>query len=395
MVENKIKSGVAFYEGSSWYHRIKLLSEDGSVKYSKKGGFSTEEEAETSYYECQEEFKRAVRNQMMKNPINTDIGFKDYLIYWFEDVYSERIETTTRMVGSYTLYSLIIPSIEKDIKLKYVTTEYLDELLKKISGICPSAGNKGKEFLNIAMKEAVAEGKIRNNPLINTRSYPRKSPSVIILSKDKIKLLLSASASSEWYLEILLALFCGLRKGEILGLKFEDIDFKNETVCINRQITANPIIPKGGLKTESYGIVEKPPKTENSNRKIRLPSIVLEEILKRKEKLDELKVRGSFEDMGYVSFRDNGLPHTVTSLNTALTKLCKKNGLPHITVHSLRHMYATILLEQGVALPKISALLGHSSVNTTFGYYCDQMDENRKIISFINDKFAVGEACYD
>ena len=245
------------------------------------------------------------------------------------------------------------------------------------------------------MKVAVAEGKIRNNPLINTRSYPRKSPSVIILSKDKIKLLLSASASSEWYLEILLALFCGLRKGEILGLKFEDIDFKNETVCINRQITANPIIPKGGLKTESYGIVEKPPKTENSNRKIRLPGIVLEEILKRKEKLDELKVRGGFEDMGYVSFRDNGLPHTVTSLNTALTKLCKKNGLPHITVHSLRHMYATILLEQGVALPKISALLGHSSVNTTFGYYCDQMDENRKIISFINDKFAVGEACYD
>ncbi len=45
MVENKIKSGVAFYEGSSWYHRVKLLSEDGSVKYSKKGGFSTEEEA--------------------------------------------------------------------------------------------------------------------------------------------------------------------------------------------------------------------------------------------------------------------------------------------------------------------------------------------------------------
>ena len=395
MVENKINTGVAFYEGSSWYHRIKVLTEEGTVKYSKKGGFITEKEAELSYYECQEEFKRAMRNQMMKNPINMDIGFKDYLIYWFEDVYSARIETTTRMIGSYTLYSLIIPSIEKDIKLKYVTTEYLDELLKKVSGICPSAGNKGREFLGIAMKEAVAEGKIKNNPLINTRAYPRKAPSVTILSKDKIKLLLSASASSEWYLEILLALFCGFRKGEVLGLKFEDIDFEHETVCINRQITANPIIPKGGLKAESYGIVEKQPKTENSNRKIRLPSIVLEELLKRKEKVEELKEKDGFMDMGYVSFRDNGLPHTVTSLNAALTKLCKKNGLPHITVHSLRHMYATILLEQGVALPKISALLGHSSVNTTFSYYCDQIDENRKIISFINDKFAVEETEYD
>ena len=66
MAENSIKSGVAFYEGSSWYHRIKLLLEDGTVKYSKKGGFSTEEEAETSYYECQEEFKRAVRAYVLR-----------------------------------------------------------------------------------------------------------------------------------------------------------------------------------------------------------------------------------------------------------------------------------------------------------------------------------------
>ena len=74
-------------------------------------------------------------------------------------------------------------------------------------------------------------------------------------------------------------------------------------------------------------------------------------------------------------------------MNTALTKLCSRNGLPHITVHSLRHMYCTILASQGVSLIKISALVGHQSVSTTFLYYCEVMDENEQIINFMNNTF--------
>ncbi len=64
-----------------------------------------------------------------------------------------------------------------------------------------------------------------------------------------------------------------------------------------------------------------------------------------------------------------------------------KPSLSHITVHGLRHMYATILIEQKVPLIKISALLGHASVNTTFEYYCEVMDENEQIITFMNHTF--------
>ena len=59
--------------------------------------------------------------------------FGEYLQYWFEHIYSLRIETTTRMLGSYTLYELILPSMETDIKLKFVTVEYLDQLLEQVS----------------------------------------------------------------------------------------------------------------------------------------------------------------------------------------------------------------------------------------------------------------------
>lgn len=80
----------------------------------------------------------------------------------------------------------------------------------------------------------------------------------------------------------------------------------------------------------------------------------------------------------------------MSALNNALTKLCSRNGLPHITVHGLRHMYAAILAEQGVPLVKISALLGHSSINLSFQYYIETMDENDRIMSFMNNHFIPG-----
>ena len=69
------------------------------------------------------------------------------------------------------------------------------------------------------------------------------------------------------------------------------------------------------------------------------------------------------------------------------SKLCKKASLPSITVHGLRHMYATILIENGASLSKISALLGHSSINTTFEYYCDISDESNNIKAFMDNTF--------
>ena len=68
-------------------------------------------------------------------------------------------------------------------------------------------------------------------------------------SKSKIKILLQAASKDNWYLEILLGLFCGLRKGEIYGLKFSDFDLENRSVKISRQIVANPIIKEGSRIT--------------------------------------------------------------------------------------------------------------------------------------------------
>lgn len=203
--------------------------------------------------------------------------------------------------------------MEADIKLKYISVEYLDVLLERVAKICPSAGNKGRELLSIAMKDAAGDKFISYNPMPETKPYPRAKPKVRVLSKEKLKVFLEAASKNPWYLEILLGLFCGLRKGEILGLKFQDFD--------------------------------------------------------------------------YVCCQENGEPRSLTAMNQAITKICNRNGLPNITVHGLRHMFATILIELGVPLFKISGLLGHSSVHTTYEYYCEIMDEQDKIIAFVNNTF--------
>lgn len=242
MAKKVQKNSVAFFERNSWYHRIKILDDDGTVRYGKKGGFSCQKAAEDSYRKYEEEFNMKLRKHQLSCKANHDVMFKDYLIYWFEEVFSKRIETTTRMVGAYTIYDLIIPNIDYDIKMRYVSVEYLDDLLERVSKSCTSAGNKGREILSLAMKEAVIEGYINVNPVPETKPYKRKKPNIIILSKEKIKVLLKAASRDNWYLEILLGLFCGLRKGEIYGLKFADFDVEHRTVKISRQIVANPII---------------------------------------------------------------------------------------------------------------------------------------------------------
>lgn len=390
MKKDSPQKSKSFFENNSWYHRTKTLQEDGTIKYSKKGGFATSKEADKSYDQCEAAFTKAYRAYQLAHQVNTEVMLKDYLIYWFEEVFSQRVESTTRMVGAYAIYDLIMPHLEYDIKVRYVNVDYLDTLLAEVAKASPSAGNKGREILNLALKEAVIAGYIKTNPVTGTKPYKRSKPKIIILGKEKIKLLLKAASENNWYLEILLALFCGLRKGEIMGLKFCDFDFEKNTVYINRQIASDPKIKKGsGGKIDEYGLVEREPKTPNSFRTLRVPEVVMAEVKKRKLMIGMNKaMQGEkYLDRDYICCQENGKLHSMAAFNTALTKLCSRSGLPHLAVHGLRHMYATILIEMGVPLIKISALLGHSSVHTTFEYYCDVMDENENILAFMNNAF--------
>ena len=246
------------------------------------------------------------------------------------------------------------------------------------------------------MNDAYNDNYINNNPIVNADKYRREKPNIKILSEKELRELLKNTKDSNWYLEILLGLFCGLRKGEIMGLKFSDFDLNNKIMRINRQLVNDASISKNPeairVKVDKYELVEKPPK-KDSYRALKIPQIVIEEVIKRKNKQEEYKeLYKNFVDYDYISFqKKTGLPHIPNSFNGFLYKTCPKIGISNISVHGLRHTFATILIEQGVPIIKISALLGHSNPHTTFEIYCDVMEENERILAFINNTFSIEE----
>ena len=327
------KKGVVFYEETSWFHRVKLLQPDGSVKYSKRGGFQSEAEAEASYYKYEEEFKKASRTYQMSAKPNADVDLKDYLLYWFEDIFSQRIENTTRMVCAYVLYDLILPNMQQDIKLRYANEEYFDSLLAVVSKACDSAGNKSREFLNMAMKEAVIQE----------------------------------------YMQVLLNVLMGLRRSEINGVKYSDVDYINRTLKVERQLGRIHNAVKEDFAPKTFTKQEVGLKTKSSYREIPIPDYVFEAILKERQVYERNKNRRKreFQDMDYICCSNYGRARSKGFHCRYYKQLLAENGLPDIRWHDLRSTYCTLLLKEAFNPKAVSKLMGHAKELITMDVYAD------------------------
>lgn len=102
-------------------------------------------------------------------------------------IFSERVQSTTRYLVSYVLYGMLLPNIDEKIKLKFVSTDYLNELLDKVAKYCKSAGFKSRETLYIAMKDAQFLRLINNNPVKATKTYPRPKRKITVLNKSQTR----------------------------------------------------------------------------------------------------------------------------------------------------------------------------------------------------------------
>lgn len=190
-------------------------------------------------------------------------------------------------------------------------------------------------------------------------------------------------------LEVLIALTLGLRRGEVLGLKFEDFDFVSKTVHIQRQVT----IVKDNTKLEKtqdcllWGI--KDLKTTESNRIIYVPQTILDAVEKRKLKIDKDKQRlgTQYVDLGLVCCMENGMYQNPQTVYSRFKKLLEDAELPNIRFHDLRHSYATALLDLDVPLKVISKTLGHSSINITADIYCDVLEKKRQPADVVQNAF--------
>lgn len=160
---------------------------------------------------------------------------------------------------------------------------------------------------------------------------------------------------------VMLILYTGLRRGELCGLNWSDIDMTNGIVNVNKEL----------LYTPSRGLYEDTPKTKQSNRVVSIPSDMIK-LLKeheREQAAERLRMGDLWNNSGKVFTSSSGEPLRPDSFSAWFKKFVRRNHLPDIHVHSLRHTSSTLLIASGVNIATVSSRLGHANKTTTLNIY--------------------------
>jgi integrase len=177
---------------------------------------------------------------------------------------------------------------------------------------------------------------------------------------DELVAFLNSVSDHRLYAAFLLAATTGMRRGEVLGLRWSDIDFDHNRVSVCRS-----------LVSVNYQISISDPKTPRSRRAIAIDETTAQVLRAHKVKQaeDRLASEGDYQDQDLVFAGDDGAPIHPDSFTNAFDALVKKSGLPRIRLHDLRHTHATLALQAGIHPKVVSERLGHASVSITLDTY--------------------------
>lgn len=205
------------------------------------------------------------------------------------------------------------------------------------------------------------EEEIPRNVARNVRTGTPRPRRFEPLTADEARQFLDAANEHRLHALFELALHTGLRKGELLGLRWEDLNLDRGTAAIRRTLQ----------RTKTDGLTTLPTKTRASERRIALPARCLQSLkVHHEEQQHERDTAGTtWQHNGHVFTTPQGRPIDPTNLTRTFTALLRKAGLRRIRFHDLRHSTATLLLEQGVELVVIKELLGHAHIGVTATVY--------------------------
>jgi integrase len=188
-----------------------------------------------------------------------------------------------------------------------------------------------------------------------------------LLTADEARKLLDAAVGHPNEALFVLALATGMRRGELLGLKWQDVDFATGILYVRRVLNRMPTVlgDRAGL------LVESEPKTRHSRRSIILAGFAFDALRRHKARQEEWRQAAgdSWEDSGYVFTTPLGRYIHPNSLNNQFKALLEKAGLPDIRFHDLRHSVASLLLARGVHPKVVQEILGHSQISITMDVY--------------------------
>lgn len=290
----------------------------------------------------------------------------EWLDEWLE-MYLPNIAETTKIGYKTKIKNYIKPALG-DIYLQSLRAEHVQKMVNDMiaRGLAPKNIRDTYNNINAAMKKAVRLRMIPFNPCEGVELPKLKRYRAKVYDIKMIHHLLDVAKDTDMYLPILLCVTVGLRRGELLALRWDNIDFKNSIL----QVRSNMV---RGEKD----FVIKSPKTEAGVRDIRLGDEVMSVLREeRKRYLEDALAQGiGFQNLNFVIRQSDGSPIRPDSMSRKWRRFLEDKKLPSIRFHDLRHSNATALIQAGVNARVVQQRLGHSDVNITLNTYTHVLPE--------------------
>ena len=336
--------------------RVTMTLPDGTRKYFDG---KTKKEAEA---------KRDRAKLMMASgwDIGNTITFKELSEAWLENynaqpkLHPATKETTARIFNSY-----LIPELGS-MKIQDIKPAHIDLMLAHHSDLSASTQKKMLTYAGKIFEKAIENDIIPKSPTRNKKAIAEPPKKVGSLTDKQCQALLDAMKGTRAYPFILILMFCGLRKGEALGLMWRDIDFDTNMLTVDRSVVYLP--------SNKSGVINPLLKTEASHRIIPIPPVVAAELKKLKAKANSVYVfsmkDGSFlTESSFISMWRMIDARTIGG--RSLGKLTKQTLDFHVHPHQLRHTCCTRWIKSGLSIKEVQYLMGHATANMTMNVYAD------------------------
>ena len=311
--------------------------------------------------------------------LSSDMLFADYLLEWLE------IAKGRLAVATYSSYAAMINKPvgpyfrQRNLTLRELEARHLQmfysEMLRKVK---PNTVIHYHAIIHSALKYAVKTDMLVQNVADKVDRPKKNSFQPVFLSAEEMQKMFEALRGTKLELPVLVAAFYGFRRGEVLGLKWDAIDFERGTISVIRTVTT---ITVDGKQTE---IEQQSAKTKSSLRTLPLIGSFREYFLQVKEaqELNEQICGNCYnhEYDGFVFVDELGERMRANYLTSAFPKFLESHGLRRMRFHDLRHRCASLLLANGVPIKHIQEWLGHSDFTTTANIYA-HLDYKFKITS--------------
>ncbi|MEN6565294.1 MAG: site-specific integrase [Veillonellales bacterium] len=325
--------------------------------------------------ECKQNAKTFIKN--VDDGLNVSaekMTVKQWLITWLKTYKKPALEITSYAAYEHQVDYHIIPKLG-GITLKNLKRVQIQEFFnEKAKSLSPGTLELIKAILVNALNMAVIDGYILKSPAVSIKLPAVKGKSVKPLSKDEISKLLKAASGKRIYSLIYLAVYTGMRKGELAALKWSDVDLKGRKIHVRNGVKYN--------RTEKkYQIGST--KTPAAVRDIPISKAAVAELKKHKarQSKERLALGDDYGNNNLVFATEDGGVWSLNSVALQFSALVKQSGIDKRTFHDLRHTFASICISQKVNIKALSEYLGHSNITITYDVYGHLLPGDKEDIS--------------